>query len=184
MGHRSEECRVVIQHVQGCLSVREHPESTWHRHVDLVLPLLQHARVVALEKQNRDLSWQVAMLARPGADRPHPPRATVAHGGSLPLHRQVLCAETQHAIGAAIGFGRTALSLGSLQAAARATMPCFAVLLMTHEDVLGKHPQDEPGKGTLPGVVGWVLRHRRALTISYLVSAASWAGVLLKTVVL
>jgi hypothetical protein len=33
--------------------------------------------------------------------------------------------------------------------------------------------QEEPGRGTLPGVVGWVLRHRRALTISYLVSAVS-----------
>lgn len=29
--------------------------------------------------------------------------------------------------------------------------------------------QEDPGKGTLPGVVGWVLRHRRALTITYLV---------------
>ena len=51
--------------------------------------LLQHARVAALEKQNRDLSWQVAMLARPGADKPHPPRASAAAPGTLPLHRQV-----------------------------------------------------------------------------------------------
>ncbi len=35
--------------------------------------------------------------------------------------------------------------------------------------VRGNYLQEEPGRGTLPGVVGWVLRHRRVLVIAYLV---------------
>jgi hypothetical protein len=55
-------------------------------------------------------------------------------------------------------------------------MFCLALMPMTDDDVVGKSTQEEPGRGTLPGVVGWVLRHRRALTISYLVSTlfTSW----------
>lgn len=70
------------------------------------------------------------------------------------------------------------LSRISLQATADAAAPCLALMPMTHDDVVGKIPQEEPGRGTLPGVVGWVLRHRRALTISYLVSAVSFCGML------
>lgn len=37
--------------------------------------------------------------------------------------------------------------------------------------------QEDPGKGTLPGVIGWVLRHRRALIITYLVRSILTADV-------
>lgn len=49
--------------------------------------LLQHARVAALEKQNRDLSWQVAMLARPGEKQGAKP-ARVSPSGLLPTSTQ------------------------------------------------------------------------------------------------
>lgn len=47
---------------------------------------MQHAKVATLEKQNRDLSWQVAMLARPGVT---PARPTAAAG--LPAAPMVCC---------------------------------------------------------------------------------------------
>ncbi|KAK9798136.1 hypothetical protein WJX73_005821 [Symbiochloris irregularis] len=75
---------------------------------------VQQAQVDALQKANRDLSWQVAMLARSGAQEapPHP-----ASSG----HRAI---------------------------------------------VLG--PAASPGRGTVAGVLGWVLRHRKPLLMAYL----------------
>ncbi len=50
--------------------------------------LAQHAKVATLEKQNRDLSWQVAMLARPGGTSGTPSSMRPPSSGSVPTAPQ------------------------------------------------------------------------------------------------
>jgi len=93
---------------------------------------LHRARVASLEKQVRELSWQVAMLAGPGG-------GGVTVGGVM---------------GVPVGLigGSSEVQGGS-------------TLLPSHFPMQLNRPE----LGSLAGVIGWILRHRKMLIMGYLV---------------